>query len=98
MSLRNEIKETLKTHLPIGKVIASNEGLDEPLTKIVNLQANKVLDQATSQILSLLEGSLPKPLTKKEVAVPGDIDAHEKSLLLRQGWNACLREIRSKLE
>lgn len=72
MSLRNEIKETLKTHLPIGKVIASNEGLDEPLTKIVNLQANKVLDQATSQILSLLEAHCE--CNKKKKLKPEDFD------------------------
>lgn len=109
MNLRNEIKEMLKTHLPIGKVIASREELDEPLTKIVNLQANKVLDEATDQILSLLEGSLPEG-KENVVFMEKHTDRYEKTeeyhlrdkkgiayIAYGDGWNDCLEEIKERL-
>lgn len=52
-------------------------------------------EEMPTKILSLLEGSLPKETTyeSSENHMRGDItDAYTT------GWNACLQEIRSKME
>lgn len=83
-TLRNEIGQLLDELT--GKCVA--RGL---VQKVDPKEIFSLTDETTSQILSLLEGSLPEDKVVEDLK--GQIDYG-----YMQGWNACLEEIKEKLK
>lgn len=93
-NLDKELYEVCKTHFPIGKVIASNEELDDPMTKIVNLQANESIDKTIAQIKSTILKEL-----EKEWPLNFDVASDPMIIAARRGaLNDCLEVVRKTLQ
>lgn len=100
-NLRNEIEKVLTTY-------RSEATRDRTMLEMSNRDDDKIptpIDEATDQILSLLEGSLPKEWDSEHQLgdyTTSQIDQIEKDAIgvikYTEGWNACLQEIKEKLK